>query len=446
MNLFRRKKKISSEALIQKALSYFVGNSPVIFYNFNQEDYISNGYASNAEVFSIIKKITDKCNVAQPYIYIDQEGIKSRKLQITKSNRGNPLGFAKHKLAIKSTLDYADNDSDLARLIEYPNEKETWRELITLVRIFYNVQGEAFLYRESGDDNCALSIHVAPPHMMTPFIEKKEVRGWQHNLGNGKYRNFINEDAGDVFHLKMPNPLTGNQSLRGMSPLLAGLKYLQLSDESLHSWLKSVINEGAKGIVSPNHSTPDMWLTPEQVEKVTQTIEEKLHGSDNKNKVAVSGMPITYNAIGLSPDALNVINALQQSQVRLCDLWNVPAVLFDPNPTYQNQQAAAKRFVSDTVVPYLNIEEDKLNKWLVEPFKKRDNKNYVLDYDLSEMEELRLSIDQTDALLKTHTINEVRVMLGSDELNEEYANQVFITQGMIPLSDFDIGMNNNFDN
>ena len=445
MNLFRRKKKVHISEVVQKALTYFVGNSPVMFYNFNQEDYIKEGYAANAEVYSIIKKITDKCNVAEPYIYIDKTGVKSRQLHTTKSNRGNPLGFAKHKLAVKSTLDFADNDNDLAKLIKDPNDTETWRELLTLLRIFYNVQGEAFLYRESGDDNCALSLHIAPPHMMTPFIKDGKITGWRLDKGFGEYRNFIGEDINDVFHLKMPNPMFGNNAnLRGMSPLLAGLKYLKLSDESLHGWLKSVVNEGAKGIISPNHSTPDMWLTPEQVDQVTKTIEGKIHGSENKNKIAVSGMPVTYNPIGLSPDALNIINALEKSQHKLCDLWNVPSVLFDPNPTYSNQETAAKRFVSDVIVPYLNIEEDKLNKWLVQPFIDRDNVQYVLDYDLSEMEELRLSVDQTDALLKTHTINEVRVMLGSDELEEDYANQVFIPQGTVPLSDFEIGTS--FDN
>lgn len=445
MNLFRRKKKVHISEVVQKALTYFVGNSPVIFYNFDQEDYIKQGYAANAEVYSIIKKITDKCNVAEPFIYIDKEGVKSKSLATSKNNRGNPLGLAKHKLAVKAVLDYADNDNDLSKLIKVPNETETWRELLTLLRVFYFVQGEGFLYRESGDDDCALSIHTAPPHMMQPFIRDNKLVGWQLNKGDGTTRNFLNKDANDVFHIKMPNPVfEGGRNIRGMSPLLAGLKYLKLSDESLHSWLKSVVNEGAKGIVSPNHSTPDMWLNPEQVKLVTETIEQKLHGSDNKNKVAVSGMPVTYHPIGLSPDALNVINALEKSEHKLCDLWNVPPVLFDPNPTYQNQSTAAKRFVSDTIVPYLNIEEDKLNKWLVQPFIERDNVQYVLDYDLSEMEELRLSIDQTDALLKTHSINEVRVMLGSDELEEEYANQVFIQQGTVPLSDFEIGTS--FDN
>ena len=103
-------------------------------------------------------------------------------------------------------------------------------------------------------------------------------------------------------------------------------------------------------------------------------------------------------------------------------------------------KAASERFVKEVILPYLSAEEDKLNSWLVEPFRRRDNKNYVIDYDLSSYEELRLSVDQTEAFLRTHTINEVRVMLGSDELEEEYANQVFVQQGLVPLSDFGIDL------
>jgi len=181
-------------------------------------------------------------------------------------------------------------------------------------------------------------------------------------------------------------------------------------------------------------------LTPEQVMKTQEAVEAKIHGYDNRNKLVVSAMPLQYTQIGLSPDALNIVNGLQHSGYKLCNLWGVPPELFNPDPTYQNQKEASKRFVTEVILPYLNTEEDKLNSWLVEPFRKRDKRNYLIDYDLSAYEELRLSVEDTDMFLKTHTINEVRVMLGSDELDEEYANQVFIQQGLVPLSDYNIDL------
>jgi HK97 family phage portal protein len=445
MSLFRRKKTNKNDEVrkqeIMKALqSYLIGGGAVLWYSFDAEDFITNGYTSNADIYSIIKKIVDKANVATPYVYIDKEGVKSKNYLTTKYFRDTPIGAAKHRLEIKKALDFADENLDLVNLLKNPNEVQTWREFITLVRVFYFVQGEAFIYREAGDDDCALSLQVIPAQQVLPFIDDGNLVGWRINLMDGRYRDFVGEDMKYILHMKMPNPLYDNKysQFRGLSPLAAGLKYLKLDDAAIESWVKSVENEGAKGLISPNHPNPDLWLTPDQVDKTQDTVDKKIHGADNKNKIVVSAMPLQYTQIGLSPDALNIVNGIQHAGYKLCDLWGVPATLFDPNPTYQNMKAASERFVKEVILPYLSAEEDKLNSWLVEPFRKRDKRNYLIDYDLSAYEELRLSVEDTDMFLKTHTINEVRVMLGSDELDEEYANQVFVQQGLVPLSDFDI--------
>ena len=447
MSLFRRKKtrkndEVQKQEMLKAFQSYLIGGGSVLWYSFNAEDFIKNGYTSNADIYSIIKKIVDKANVATPYIYVDKEGVKSKKYLTTKYFRDTPIGAAKHRLEVHKALDFADENLDLVKLLKNPNEQQTWREFITLVRVFYFVQGEAFIYREAGDDDCALSLHVIPAHRMTPFIDNGNLVGWRVYLFNGQYRDFVYDDMKAILHMKMPNPLFDDKfsHFRGLSPLVAGLKYLKLDDVAIESWVKSVENEGAKGLISPNHPNPELWLTPDQVDKTQDTVDKKIHGTDNKNKIVVSAMPLQYTQIGLSPDALNIINGIQHAGYKLCDLWGVPATLFDPNPTYQNMKAASERFVKEVILPYLSAEEDKLNSWLVEPFRRRDNKNYVIDYDLSSYDELRLSVDQTEAFLRTHTINEVRVMLGSDELEEEYANQVFVQQGLVPLSDFDIDL------
>jgi HK97 family phage portal protein len=440
MSFFKRKRKTGTQKFIREFYTKLIGNNPVVLYNYTLEDYVKRGYSQNDEIYSIIKKITDKANVATPYVYIDKEGVKSKQLDTTRKMRTNAYGAARHRLEVKKALDFAPINNDLSKLIVNPNEMQTWRDFITLVRIFYFVQGEAFIYREAGDDDCALSLHVVPAHLVRSIVDNGILVGWQVDLMNGQVRNFVGDDMKAMLHLKMPNPVFNSDytHLRGMSPLLAGLKYLQLNEDSLMAWMKSVENEGAKGLISPNHPNPELWLTPEQVDKTQATVEAKIHGYDNRNKLVVSAMPLQYTHIGLSPDALNIVKGLQHSGYKLCNLWGVPPELFNPDPTYQNQKEASIRLVTEVVLPYLNIEEDKLNSWLVEPFRKRDKRNYLIDYDLSAYEELRLSVEDTDMFLKTHTINEVRVMLGSDELDEEYANQVFVQQGLVPLSDYNV--------
>jgi HK97 family phage portal protein len=437
-NIFRKSKRsvpIDNNLIERLILSgTFVNSNPIVLYNYSDVDFLEKGYASNLDVFKIINKINSKCNVATPYIYIDNSGVKSYKKNIKDS-----IDYGNYRLRVNKYLDFAPENLDLTELIKNPNDSQTWNEFITLIRIFYLVQGEAFIYRNAGDNNCAISLHCVPAHMVKTIVKGGVLHGWAVITESGEKREFTGEDINDILHLKMPNPIYKNyKNFRGMSPLLAGLKYLQQNDKGILSWVKSLENEGAKGIVSPNHPNPQLWLTPDQVIETQKAVEEKIHGSDNKNKIAVSGMPLQYTQIGLSPDALNIVEAIKFSGNQLADLWGVPAAIFESNPTYQNQKTASERLVKEVVLPQLKTEEDKFNSWLVKPFSKRDNKNYVFDYDLSDYEELRINLEDVENLLKTHTINEVRIMQGSDEIENEYADEIFIPTGMVPLSDYNI--------
>src|SRR5690606_16200269 len=265
----------------------------VVFYNYNREDFIVKGYKSNAEVYSIVRKIVDKASFAPMYVYEDIGEEKSRRYKSCKKSF-DKVEHAKYNIYRAKALDFVPDNNDLAQLIERPNENQSWNELIELMRIFYFVQGEAFLYRETTDDSdIALSLHVVPANLMEPVFGgtlDEPIQGWKLNLLNGHIRML---DAKDVFQLKMANPefdSMGGQ-LRGMSPLQAGQKYLQLDDSAVKAWLNSTVNEGAKGIVSPNVNEPKLWPTASQAQQIDEAIENKIHGSENKNKVVYANMP-----------------------------------------------------------------------------------------------------------------------------------------------------------
>ena len=434
------KKKTTSQKLNDILYWRLLNDTGVVFYDYNAEDFIEKGYQGNADVYKIVRKIVDKCANAETYLYTDNEDKKSLKYkQYTKSTTA--IDNAKGKIYRAKALDFVTGENDLLKLMDMPNSYQTWGEMIELFRIFYFVQGEAFLYRETAlESDIALTLHVVPANLMTPVYSDDSdniIKAWKLRLTGGYLREL---DAKDVLQLKMSNPMftEDGKQLRGQSPLLAGLKYLQLNDKGLEAWVKSVENEGAKGIISPNHADPNLWLTPEQVASTEERVQEKLHGVENRNKVVVSGMPLQFTQIGLSPNALSLIEALNHAKVNLCDLWGVPATLFEPNPTYQNQQAAAKRFVSDVVIPYLKKEDEAFNRWLVEPFVRRDNKKYVIDTDTSTFEELKMTLEEINALSAYLTINEIRIMQGWDEIENDYANEIFMDTNKIPMSDYEV--------
>ena len=340
--------------------SHLINSSPVSFYDYDREDFISKGYVQNSDVYTIVKKIVDTCSVAKPYIYIDKTGVKSKSISKTTKE-----GYLRSKLHVAKNLEFADYDNDLAELIRHPNDYQTWTDFSNLRRTFYFVQGEQLVYRESGNDSCAISLHVVPSNKAEAIIDNTgTITAWRIDIGYKQNRTI---PAEDVFFMGMPNPVYDNKAgqRRGLSPLVSGLKYLQLSDKSLEAWVRSVENEGAKGLISPNHNNPELWLTPEQVVSTEEKVQDKIHGFKNKNKVVVSGMPLQYTQIGLSPEAMNVISGLDNAFVKLCNIWGVPPALFDPNPTYDNQRISAQRLLKEVVLPYLNADEDRFNQWLV---------------------------------------------------------------------------------
>lgn len=441
-----KRRVTSGNDLLEVLYSRLIQNRNLVLYNFDpkKNDFIVKGYGQNAEVYKIINKIVTKCNAVETILYNDT-GEKSVQRYKKYLKSAVPIDAAKGKIYRAKALEYIeDEDNDLLQLLKKPNKHQSWREMMELFRIFYFVQGEAFLYRETAlNSDIALSLHVAPANWMTPVFSddpQNIIKGWKLKMHGGVKRTL---DVRDVFHLKMTNPIfteDGGQ-LRGLSPLVAGLKYLQLDDKSIEAWIKSIENEGAKGIISPNTPNPDFWLQPEQVKLLDKEIDERIAGVKNKNKIVASSMPLQYTQIGLSPDALSLIQALEHSRVNLCDLWNVPATLFDPNPTYQNQKEAGLQFVRNVIIPYLEKEEQKLNEWLVKPFSERDNKNYYIDNDTSQFDELAISLDERQSLAKILTINEMRIIEGYDTIDNPYADEVFIEPGRVPLSD----MNINFD-
>ena len=438
-----KSKKADKSLLLDILYKRLVQNQGLVLYNFDakKNDFIVKGYSQNAEVYKIINKIVTKCNSIETILYNDV-GEKSANRYKKYLKSSVPVNAVKGKIYRAKALEIIeDEDNDLYKLLQSPNHYQSWIEMMELFRIFYFVQGEAFLYRDTAmDSDIAMSIHVAPANLMSPVYSddtENIIRGWKLDLFGGHSRILENDD---VFHLKMANPIFDSDGgqLRGMSPLVAGLKYLQLDDRSIEAWIKAIENEGAKGIISPNTPNPEYWLNPDQVKLVDKEIDERIAGVKNKNKIVASSMPLQYTQIGLSPDALSIIQALEHSQVNLCDLWNVPPTLFDPNPTYQNQKEAGLQFLNNVIIPYLEKEEQKLNSWLVEPFRVRDGKNYYIDNDTSQFEELTPTLDEMNALATILTKNEMRIIQGYDSLDTPAADLLFIASGSVPINDFDI--------
>lgn len=409
----------------------------IVWYDWCAEDYIKQGYQGNAEVYTIVKKIVDKCALSPLYLYIDKEDEKSAKYRGVKKN------FEKsfmHSLYVNKSLEFANTTNKLQKLLDRPNPNQSWKELNILFDIFYFTQGESFLYRETSEfDDKAIELYVAPANLMNPVYGGDDISnpiiGWNVNILGGDMMRYL--DAKDVFQLKMENPnydINGSQN-RGQSPLLAGLKYLKLNDSALTAFVNGQESEGVKGIAFNNDSDPSARIPADLIQDVQAEWNKQINNKANKGKVALANSSLGYINLGVSAEALKVIDALKYSNFKLCTLWGISPLLFSDDVKYDNLEEANKMFVRDVVLPYLTKKEEALNRWLVEPFSKADNKKYKLDYDTSVYSELSPSKEQKEWLKTICSINELRILDGYDTIDNPAYDSVLIGSGTVLLND-----------
>lgn len=428
--------------LLNEIVYQYLSNSDIAWYTNNQaQTFIDNGYRSNATIYAIIKKIADKSKIAPPLVYREKNATQRAKYKEFKYS--GDISHHAQSLSIRAkAMDY-DENNELYKLLSKPNPNQTWTEFSEDVAGFYNSCGEVFIYgvgpgMDSKNYGKYTELYAMPSHLVTIISgdPMTPVKGYKLLLGTQT----IMIDAKDVCHMKMWNPqwdLQGSQ-LRGQSPLLAGLKYLKRNDVGLASSVKMLENRGAEAIVSPNHPDSKYWLSPAQMEATESAIARKVNGSANAGKVVVSAMPLQATQLGLSPQALQIIESMDDDVTSLCGLWGIDPILLGRGAgTYTNAPDARKALVTDIVVPYLNNLEQKLINWLTPAFNKADNTTYVIDFDTTVYSELQPDLKLMRDVYGSPALteNERRALFNFDELTTDEGKAILVDSGKVMLSD-----------
>ncbi len=344
---FIGKAETQGENRLSEMVYQYLNNSDIVWYNNQQgEIYINQGYRSNATIYSIIRKLGDKKKIAPPLVYVEKNANQRAKYKEFKYS-GNAEHHTKSLTLRSKALDLNENN-DLYKLLANPNPNQTWTEFAEDCAGFYDTCGEVFIYgvgpgEDSKNYGRYTQLYAMPSHLVTIVTGdiNNPVKGYKLLLGNQT----LMIDAKDICHMKMWNPfwdLNGTQ-LRGQSPLMAGLRYLKKNDIAVYSSVKLLENRGAETIVSPNHPDSKYWLNPKQVTQTEEAIQSKVNGAVNKGKVVVSAMPLQATQLGLSPQALQIIESMDDDVTVLCSLWGLDPILLGRGAgTYTNAPEARK--------------------------------------------------------------------------------------------------------
>lgn len=388
-----------------------------------QDKAISNGFNSNAAVYSIVKKYAKKAASIERYL--------------------------------ENTKDETEvENSELMKLLERPNPNQSHYSLFKNVYAYYKVCGEAFLWLNRGDVTQAvndegelvdrnprdyaaqkvLEIYSIPPNEMVVVVDPEDPhRVLGYYLANNQKVRFRKEDIVHWRDVNLEWDELARPQHRGMTALRPGSKTLAADNAFLESMWRMANNDGSKAIAF-NKSMAQM--NARQESQLEAVFSDKINNKERKNSVAALQGDWGLLNLGMSSVDMDTLNAREFIYKEFCFLLDVPYGFFDSHTPYAEKQLAARDWISNSIKPDVQELDGELNRMLLPSFGLKETQVRICSNfdDLPEMQEDKAK--QVEWLMKAPlSPNEVRVELGFEERPEAEMDEVYLPSGVIPITD-----------
>lgn len=369
----------------------------------NAQAFVSDGYAGNDIVYSVVNMITDKAKIAPWGAYTIRNKAKYAKYKAcVKANSGIITEGVKNvswrqldEMKNEALIPY-ENDEKLNDLLTYPDAAAgtTWSELIEAMVAFRLITGNAYMYgpriMAGKNDKKPLFLMALPSQWMSIIADLKAIYArpvaYRLYMGAG-IGSPIDKD--DIIHVAKFNPQwnAAGQQLYGMSPLQAARKKVTRINESLTASVANLQNGGPAGVLYTDDNRFDSDAAVAQATALKNKLIE-YSGAKNKNRIATSGYKVGWQPIGLSNVDQEIITGEKHDLRSICNVFNVPSTLLnDPDAKNENNQIAAQKALTvNAAIPELIAIRDAVNFQLERIW---GWKGITLDFDLSVYPELQ---------------------------------------------------------
>ena len=333
------------KSYVHSAANTFRGTSTLLgvgweqlFNNKRKDDatLTKEGYTSNTDAYSIVKRIADNLAKILPIIKEEKGGI----FEITE-------------------------DPALLTPILEPLNSPSYADWAFSAAINLLNAGDLFLFP---------SIPVGLPDVVEYRVLESAATTIKQNInkqivayiyleGTRQQETFLPEQ---IIHVKYADPsLFGIESKRGLSALQAG--YLTLTADGDTEAAAAVLmkNKGVAGFLTDESES---MMDPEDAKALQKDLQGKIGGAHNFNKIRITSGKYKYVQVGMSPTDLKTIENQVLSLRKMCNLFSVNSALFnDPaNKTFNNQLEANKALFQDAVLPVWNKIFSGIQKYLRE--------------------------------------------------------------------------------
>lgn len=349
---------------------------------------------------SIIAKMTDRLF---PYIkgFIKSSDVYSVTMKIARNGADLKWILKKEVNGIVEVVASNKNtgrlhDGDLYKLIQNPNKQQNRFEFVLKALLFLLLSGEVFQKKIISEafKGEVLAVDLLNPQLTDINVIKTGTIYVPKNYTYGGSQNIIPVD--DVEHLKYVNPtIYGEQSLRGLSPLVSGSLTLTGLTNNQEANATILENQGAAGILSNESEVP---LTGPEQEQQQSVLDKLIAGVRNFGKVIQSSAKVKFTRLGLDAAQLKIIESKIMMFRDLCAIYDTKSILFnDPvNASFKNLVVAEKSHYLCAVIPNTKLIIQMFTDGVVSEFNKTDfpngNGRYFIEIDKSSIEVLQADL------------------------------------------------------
>jgi HK97 family phage portal protein len=416
--------------------------------------YINEGYILNPHIYTVINKIIKPAS-SVPFLVYEVKKDSQKEFKRYKAALENNQ-FEKADYYAKKSLEVV-NIKELTNLFEHPNEKQSHTEFLEECLAYRLITGNEFIYGLSPigfQEDLFTKIYCMPSQLVSIELGNWQtpVKGYNVNYF-GYSSDLIAPEK--VCHIKNLNPsynsnnfldlnnLSGQSAdrygLYGLSPMSSLCRVVQKSNDNLLAQMRLIQNGHPLGIFS---SDSERGLTKEEALAAEKAYYAKFGGANNKGKAMFTNANLKWLNLGLNSVDMQLLDSDKADLESIARVYGVPLpLMLNDASTFNNLKEAQRQLWEGAIIPLLNSHRDGLNRWLIQPYANKYNKNLYLDYDISHIQSLKQDEkEQVEILAKEIesgilSPNEAREIRGREKSKDPLMDKIYIKGNLRPLDE-----------
>lgn len=426
-------------------------NNDIPSVNPDSFNYIKDGHMTVSAMYECIDLIMKKV-VSSPAIAYEVKSAQGLKMYDNLSKSDNIIDRAK-AMRMKSDVMEEVLIKPIQDLLDNPNDRQTWDEMIGLATVLYLATGNALIYG-NGSDGKIKSKQWSEIFALPYAPNDITITG-----GNGIF-DPINEykinprgsesiatfSADVIEHIKTVNPQwdgTGGNKF-GMAPMRAYCRKLvreRLGDDQANLILN---NGGVMQFVSPKNKEDQM--TSEARVSLKESMQDAMSSKEKIARIIPSTIPVEVSNIGLPTADLQLLELSKASREDVYRGYHVPLTYASTDQaSYNNANAHGKQLIYNAVAPICEVFSRALTNFIAKPHNTA-SKKYIIRFDYMSLPELSQDMKETAEWLEKCddiTPNEKREVKGFGRLDHDGMDEVWINRSKVRMQDVVEGKINN---